>query len=237
MIRKNIKNKALFGEKNFNWRGGEVSRLESLVDAVFAIAVTLLIVSRDVPTTFTEFTNVMWNFVGFAVTFTFLFAIWYSHYMFHRRYGLEDGYTIILNSILIFVILFYIYPLKFLATVLIGGILHHGFGVTADLGFYGFIDMRTLILVYSTGAFLIWIIMTLLYKHAYGNRENLELNRKELDKTKEEIQSFFIMSLFSVASIFLAYFDFGAVAGWIYCFIGPVIFLSFWIPEKMGLNK
>ena len=130
-------------------------------------------------------------------------------------------------------ILFYIYPLKFLATVLIGGgILNQAFGVTADIGFHGFVDMRVLIIVYSIGAFLIWIIMTLLYKHALNNKEALDLNKHELYKTKEQIQVFFIMSMFALVSIFLGYFDYGPVAGFIYCFIGPVIFLSFWIPEK-----
>ena len=99
MIRKYFSKKELFGENEFNWRGGEVSRLESLVDAVFAIAVTLLIVSRDVPKTFDEFLTVMWSFVGFAVTFSFLFMIWKEHYLFHRRFGLEDRTTIFLNSV------------------------------------------------------------------------------------------------------------------------------------------
>jgi len=31
----------------FRWRGGEISRLEGLSDAVFAFAVTLLVVLRD----------------------------------------------------------------------------------------------------------------------------------------------------------------------------------------------
>ena len=96
-MRKSIENKGLFKEPNFRWRGGEVSRLESLIDAVFAIAVTLLIVSRDIPSNFQEFINVMWGFAGFVVTFTFLFWIWYCHFIFHRRYGLEDKFTVFLN--------------------------------------------------------------------------------------------------------------------------------------------
>ena len=55
MLRKYLSKNSLLGEKNFNWRGGEISRLESLVDGVFAIAVTLLIVSREVPQSFQEF--------------------------------------------------------------------------------------------------------------------------------------------------------------------------------------
>ena len=36
-------------EKNFRWRGGQVSRIEAFADAVFALSLTLLVVSADVP--------------------------------------------------------------------------------------------------------------------------------------------------------------------------------------------
>ena len=56
------------GDKNFTtWRGGDVSRLETLTDAVFAIAITLLIVSNDVPKDYAHFKSVMWSFFGFGV--------------------------------------------------------------------------------------------------------------------------------------------------------------------------
>ncbi|MDC0230429.1 TMEM175 family protein [Aureispira] len=233
MFRKNLSKASLFGEKDFQWRGGEVSRLESLMDAVFAIAVTLLIVSRDVPSNFQEFTDVMWGFAGFAVTFIFLFWIWYAHFIFHRRYGLEDKYTIFLNSVLIFVILFYIYPLKFLATVLISGMLTNLFGISFVGGFDGYIDMRILTIVYSVGFFMISLVLSLLYMHAYSKRELLELNEIELEKTVVSYQSFVIITLFALTSILLGYFNFGPIAGFIYFFIGPVIFLHFWLKEKI----
>ena len=208
MIRKYLTKKELFGERDFNWRGGEVSRLESLVDAVFAIAVTLLIVSRDVPKTFDEFLAVMWSFVGFAVTFCFLFMIWREHYLFHRRYGLEDPTTILLNSVLIFLILFYIYPLKFLAEILIGEILlNFVFGLNIDFGFSGGIDMRQLMLIYSSGVWMIWMVIRALYQHALNHEKILALDDLEVSTTKTQIMVYNIMIFYATVSILIAYFS------------------------------
>ena len=75
MLRKYTSADSLFREDDFSWRGGEVSRLETLMDGVFAISVTLLIVSVEVPKQFSDFISAMWGFPGFAITFTFLFMI------------------------------------------------------------------------------------------------------------------------------------------------------------------
>ena len=61
------------GDKNFTtWRGGDVSRLESLTDAVFAIAITLLIVAHDVPRDYEHFRSVMWGFCFLIVYVIFM---------------------------------------------------------------------------------------------------------------------------------------------------------------------
>lgn len=43
--------------------------------------------------------------------------IWLKHYRFFRRFGLYNTTTIWINAALLFVILFYVYPLKFLYTL------------------------------------------------------------------------------------------------------------------------
>lgn len=101
------------GENGFRWRGREVSRLEALSDAVFGFAITLLVVSLEVPQTATELFNVMRGFVAFAACFALLFLVWWHQYRFFRRYGLNDGVTTVLNAVLLFVVLFFVYPLKF----------------------------------------------------------------------------------------------------------------------------
>jgi uncharacterized membrane protein len=74
---------------NFRWRGGEITRLEAFTDAVFAFAVTLLVVSLEVPRTFDELLLAIKGFVGFALCFTILVQVWYYHYKF-SRHALHD---------------------------------------------------------------------------------------------------------------------------------------------------
>src|SRR5919202_6343707 len=91
----------------------EVSRIEGFSDAVFAFAITLLVVSLEVPKTYAELVAVLRGFPAFAVCFALLFQVWWRHYSFFRSYDLEDGRTIALTGVLLFVVLFYVYPLKF----------------------------------------------------------------------------------------------------------------------------
>ena len=104
-------------------RGREVSRIEGFSDAVFGFTLTLLVVSVEVPDDFTDLLNIVSGFPAFAVTFTVICWIWYEHYLFFRRYDLEDGFTVVLNCILLFIVMLYAYPLKFMFTRLITGTL------------------------------------------------------------------------------------------------------------------
>jgi uncharacterized membrane protein len=102
----------------FRNRGGEITRLEALSDGTFAFSITLLVVSLEVPSTFDELMVSMRGFAAFAICFASLVWIWFQHTRFFRKYGLQDAFTVTLNGLLLFVVLFYVYPLKFLWTML-----------------------------------------------------------------------------------------------------------------------
>ena len=80
------------GEREFRWRGREVTRLEGLTDAVFAFATTLLIVSLEVPHTFTELSAVMQGFVPFLLTFAQWWYIWRRSGKWEQRGTLPHQY-------------------------------------------------------------------------------------------------------------------------------------------------
>ena len=226
-------------DKKFTkWRGGDLSRLESFSDAVFAVAITLLVVSHDVPKDYLQFKSVMWGFVGFGVTFMMLACIWFTNFKFHRRYGLEDGITIFLNFLLIFLVLFFIYPLKFLAQVLINfGVLHQGFGINFDIGFTGGFDYYNIFIIYGAGGFAIWSTIILMYLHAYSKRNILELDESELEITKDTILVNSVACFIMLCSIILAINEASHWPGMIYLFITPLVFLVSFIRNKIISNK
>ena len=159
----------------FRLRGREVTRLESFSDAVFGFALTLLVVSLDVPRSFNDLVTTMRGFPAFALCFLFLALIWNGHYKFCRRYGLDDGTARFLTCVMLFLVLFYVYPLKFLFNL---GITNLLFGVAPPARMTGS-EFSTLLVIYGLGFAAVYAASTLLYLHAYRLRGTLELNELE----------------------------------------------------------
>lgn len=223
LIREQILRRAPRCDRDFRWRGGDVSRIEGLSDAVFAFAVTLLVVSLEVPATFTDLLAAMREFVAFAVCFTLLAWIWFQHYLFFRRYGFQDRLTIVLNMILLFVVLFYIYPLKFLFTMIMNQLI----GVGTPAGGVKVIrtaDTPALMIIYSVGFVAVFILFFLLYLHAYRQRHALGLNELETAHTRFSLQAQIVHVAIGLVSIAMAAVGgppFAPWAGLIYALIGP----------------
>jgi len=161
----------------FRWRSHEITRVEGFSDAVFGFAVTLLIVSLEVPHTSTQLLDTMRGFGAFLVTFFILAALWYSQFTFFRRYALEDRVTVILNLSLMFMVLFFVYPLKFVFTHLIGG--HAAILPEHKPIIFG---------IFGAGYVGVMLIFLLMYSHAYRQRDELGLNEFETFETKHTLR-------------------------------------------------
>jgi len=228
MIREPLAAREMGARPGFRFRGGEISRFEGFSDAVLGFAVTLLVVSLEVPRTFPELLQSMRGFVAFGICFAILVWVWYQQYLYVRRYGLEDVTSIVLNSVLLFVVLFYIYPLNFLFRMLIEQVSGRNLTVVSAGRPEPVIELRQVPLlmeIYGLGFIAIFAVFALLYPHAYRKRAELELSPLELFDTRESLQEALLNMGIGALSVALAAAGGprgSILAGWTYALLGPI---------------
>ncbi len=230
MLRGRLARRRVSEKEGFSWRGEEVSRIESFSDAVFGFAVTLLVVSLEVPNTFDELLATMRGFFAFAICFWLLVAVWFEQYKFFRRYGLEDPLTMRLNTVLLFIVLFYVYPLKFLFTLLVDQLL--GYNTVVDSSSGAVVEeidpgqLPLLMVIYGAGFVAVQLVFFVLYLRAYALRDALGLEAHERSVTREEMQGFLLAAGVGLASSVIAVLggkDAAALAGYTYLLLLPLL--------------
>jgi uncharacterized membrane protein len=201
----------------------EVTRLEGFSDAVFGFALTLLVVNLEVPQNFTQLMDLMLGFVPFALTFAMICWIWFEHRQFFQRYDLQDPWTVTVNCFLLFVVLFYVYPLKYLTTGLLGKRLH--MSSFPDISQHG----DTIMLMYSGGVVLVFGSFVMLYQQAWRKRATLNLSLSEQETLRFGKRGHVIsasLGLVSIAVVFVALatevYNLVGVAGMLYGLMGPL---------------
>ena len=239
MLRRRLAQRRIGGEEGFSWRGEEVSRIEGLADAVFGFALTLLVVSLEVPNTFDELLATMRGFFAFAISGWLLYSVWFDHYMFFRRYGLQDNVTINMSAVLLFVVLFYVYPLKFLFTALMDELL--GFSTQVGSSTGDVVETikaeqwPLLIVLFGVGFVVVQFVFFLLYWRAYALRDVLKLDAYEASITRQEIQGHLLLAgvgLTSVAVALLGGEEASSLAGWVYLLIWPLMTIHGYIMAR-----
>jgi uncharacterized membrane protein len=208
--------------KHFRWRSHEPTRLETFSDAAFAFAITLIIVSLEVPKTFDKLFETMKGALSFAICFTIIFQIWNTQNIFFRKYGLKDNLTTTLNGMLLFVVLMYAYPLKFLFMLLFGSGVYVEDGV--EHAMIGPGQVGTLMIIYSVGYTVIYLLFFLMHINALKHSEEIELTAKERYDTKTEVFMNLICAGIGSLAILLAAIlpgNFAGSSGFVY-FLLPI---------------
>lgn len=217
----------LKGEPGFTWRGEQPTRVEGLSDIVFAFALTLLVVSAEPPNSFSELISQLWGFPGFAAAFTILLLIWHAHYIFFRRYALEDGWTTTLNASLLFLILLFVYPLKYLATML-STWLQTVIAGSPEPPMTLF-EAQDALIILSAGYAAVFLVFALLYRHAYVLRAELAMTPQEAAMTRfsfwQQVIHASVGALVAIAAAVTPIY-WAPFMGFLYFLIGPLIFLA-----------
>jgi uncharacterized membrane protein len=184
------------------WRGHDVSRLEGFSDTVFAFALTLLVVALEVPHDYEKLMQLMMGFPAFACCFAVLIWIWAQHNSFFRRYGLQDAYTMTLNAALLFVVLLYVYPLKFMFDSMFAHFLPTGREAPPMQPY----QLANASAVYAGGFIALFVVFALLYHHAYASREKLALSELDVFDARTAIGHQIVSISVGVLSLLIAAF-------------------------------
>jgi hypothetical protein len=215
--------------------GADSTRLEAFSDAVFGFSATLLVVTLDVPDTYPELVESLWGFVPFSLSFLALVLLWTTHHAFFRRYRLTDRLTVAINAVLLFVILFYVYPLKFMTNSLFVDVLGHK-PLEQSERFRDAADVGGMFLVYALGFAAIFACFALLYWNAARQAPRLALSPARLAEARMLSRHYWILSGVGVLSMAMAAAGLGVrwgVPGFVYALIGP---LTWWHGRWSGLR-
>jgi uncharacterized membrane protein len=224
----------------YTMRRDEPTRIEGFSDAVFGFSLTLLAFSLEVPSSVDELrTLAVAQLVPTLAAFALMCWIWAEHNSFFRQFGLQDPVTIILNCALLFLVVFYTYPLKFMA-VFLWGMVASGFGwtgIVSALESSGSLsltqgsrtDVTPLMLIYHLGFIALFGIFALLYRHALRQSATLALDEVETFEARAGQRVHFIsvaiglvgMAVFTVVYAFEATRGMVGLSGMVYMLMGP----------------
>lgn len=252
MIRNHLKGDKMVSKSGFRYRGVSASRLEGITDAVFGFAITLLVISLEVPKTYLELQVSMYSFLGFVLCTVLILLLWNDHYEFFLRYGLEDATTKTLNFFFLFLILFYVYPLKYLFDIF-GTFIwlkiklalgDNSEAIQIKIQEFKQMNLSTdqwgdLMIRYGGGLIMIYLVFLFLYWNALKKKNELELNEMEVYETKVKLFSYPVMLMIPISSVLIVLIGGNAAAGYagmVYSLFGLVIPLYYKVVEKYKPN-
>src|SRR5438477_665274 len=204
--------------RGFRLRGMEMTRLETFIDAAFAFAISMLVIApQQIPDNIEALLGAFKNVPAFVASIVVLGIFWRGHWLWSRRYGLEDGVSIFISWAMIVTMLIYVYPLKAIFSsmwfLLSGGRVGHVLGAHSES------QVRALFAIFALGFTAIALEMVLLNLRAWQLREPLRLNGRERAMTFHEVTGWNIPVGVGLVSLVLAlYLPRTQIewSGWIY---------------------
>ena len=190
-------------DHGFRLRGEQVTRLETFVDAAFAFAVTLLVVSfQSMPDTFEKLYDAFRRLPAFLAGFAILMLFWQAHNRFRLRFGLEDGMAMTLGLGLVATTLFYVYPLRMVMSAAMhfftGGWAPSEFSVTT------YAEYQWIFVVYGAGFAVLATIIAGLNLHGLRRADALQLDAAERMLVRGEIEGQLALIACALLSVTLA---------------------------------
>lgn len=160
-------------------RGENMTRIETFVDAAFAFAFTMLVISIDeIPETVPELLNLSQDIPAFLISATIIGSIWVAHTIWSRTFGLQDRITLYLSLGLVMLVLTFVYPIKLMVQLSIS-YLSRGY-LQQNLQIMELVDVVNLMIYFGLGLMALSLILIALYQNSLRQREQLVLSEYEV---------------------------------------------------------
>ncbi len=204
--------------RGFRLRGMEMTRLETFIDAAFAFAISMLVIApQQIPDNIEALLGAFKNVPAFVASIIVLGIFWRGHWLWSRRYGLEDGVSIFISWALLVTVLIYIYPLKAIFGamwfLLSDGQVGQRLGLRTDA------EARAIFAIFAIGFTALALEIVLLNLRAWQLREPLRLDAREKFITRSEILGWSVPVAVGLVSLVLALtlsINQIAWSGWVY---------------------
>jgi uncharacterized membrane protein len=160
-------------------RGENMTRIETFVDAAFAFAFTMLVISIDeIPDSVPELLNLSQDIPAFLISATIIGSIWVAHSLWSRTFGLQDRVTLYLSLGLVMLVLNFVYPIKLMVQISIA-FLSRGY-LQQNLPTMELVDVVNLMIYFGLGLMALSFILIALYQNSLRQREQLVLSEYEV---------------------------------------------------------
>jgi len=217
------------------------NRMVALSDGVFALTIAILLIASNVPSNFEELMAFVYDIPPFGICIIFIYWIWNEQNRVFQFYNLFDGKMNFLNMLLLFFVLVYVYPLKFLMKWMftflgsaIQGTVREDFDEITEM-----IPMEKvplLMVIYSIGFICIFLCLYLMHKHGIAQKENLGLNQRQiLETVLHKNQSLHTLGVGILSFLF-------AVGGILFhaplgAFLSGIVYNLLWVSGMINTRK
>ena len=180
------------------------SRLNTFVDAAFAVAISMLVISvGKVPANFTELVEALKASPAFLVGFVMLAVFWCGHRRWSRHFDTQDSWGTTLSLGVVFVMLVYVYPLRLLASSSFS--FFTGGWISSEYLVKDVAEITDLMAIYGIGFSLLSGLTALLFQHSVKRAKELNLTPEMETTAHGEFLAWTTLTATGIVSVLFAW--------------------------------
>ncbi|MBV57643.1 MAG: hypothetical protein CMQ12_13835 [Gammaproteobacteria bacterium] len=184
-------------------RGENMTRIETFVDAAFAFAFTMLVISIDeIHRSPQELFLLSRDIPAFIISASVIGSIWLAHSNWSRTFGLQDSLTIYLSLGLFMLMLIFVYPIKLVIQLSVSYLSRGMLGTKPPAMLWS--GMAELFVYFALGLVALSVIIICLYQNSLRHEQELVLTKYAVYYCKRMRLTWIVVALTAMLSCLAA---------------------------------